>query len=269
MNLRPALWALLWNGLGAGWILPLALYFHLRPPASTGLARPIPMAHAKALIPAMIIGSYLSAITMFLSPTFTTSPTQHQAIIAIFQLAPLFTVIVQMVLASFNATFFPPSSSSSSSTKATQQDPGFLVQVSLLLSILFSASIHIYCLLSTLFPFSPSPLLSFARIYIPSPHSVHPSSTQHIAQGALLFMQYDSLIICATCALLCYTAVSSCLDSRRSGRIGLAFGIAAATVLVGPGAVVSAGFAWREGRGRRKVVDGKKEEVKGVGKSGI
>ncbi|KAL9626429.1 MAG: hypothetical protein Q9204_007312 [Flavoplaca sp. TL-2023a] len=126
--LVPATWALLWNGLGAGWILPLAIYFHLQPPTSTSADKLIPIAQAKALIPALIIGSYLTAMKMFLSPTLTTSPTQHQAMIALFQLAPLFTVIIQMVLASLISSFAPPSSSAPSSTKATQQDPGFLVQ---------------------------------------------------------------------------------------------------------------------------------------------
>ncbi|KAL8886002.1 MAG: hypothetical protein Q9192_006552 [Flavoplaca navasiana] len=263
---RPTAWALLWNGLGAGWILPLAIYFHLQPPASTSLARPIPMTHAKALIPTMIIGSYLTAITMFHSPTLTTSPTQHQAMIVVFQLAPLFTTIVQMTLASLISRFAPPSSSSAVSlTKATQQDSGFPVKLSLLLSTAFLASIHIYCLLSIIFSSSPSS--SFSYIYVPSPTTVHPSSTHHIAQGALLFMQYDNIVISLTCALLCYVAVRPCLDLGRKGSLGLAIEIAAATVLVGPGAVVSAGFAWRERRGRWNAMRGKMgAKGKGVGK---
>ena len=80
---------------------------------------------------------------------------------------------------------------------------------------------------------------------------MHPNTPDIIAQGAALFMRYDNIIINVTCALLCYMAMSPHLDSgaQQGSKMGLAVGIAVATFLLGPGAVGSLGFWWREGKG--------------------
>lgn len=135
----------------------------------------------------MILIPYLTATIMFLSPVLTTSIYQDQTLIAWFQLAPLFTVIVQITLAFLISIFLPPQSdnqhpaSSSSAVGTEKQQSRTLTKTSLLLSIFFSASIHIYCLLTTLLssPSSSPSTTYFSSIYIPSLTSVHPNSAEH------------------------------------------------------------------------------------------
>ncbi|KAI4256601.1 MAG: hypothetical protein L6R42_006125 [Xanthoria sp. 1 TBL-2021] len=138
-----------------------------------------------------------------------------------------------------------------------------LKKTTLHLSTFFSASMHIYCLLAILFSFlysSPSTTY-FSSVYIPSPTSVHPNFADIIAKGAFLLMQYDNIIISVACALLCYMVVSPHFDlGATRSKSGLAVGIAVATMLLGPGAVGSLGFAWREGKGQAS------EEEEAVGK---
>lgn len=199
----------------------------------------------------MTITSYLTAAIMFLSPILTTSTLQHQTLLAWFQLAPLFTAILQTILAASISIFLPPHQTVNHRNHQSRT----LTHNSLLLSALFSASIHLYCLLTTILS-SPtsSPLTTFLRVYIPAPTSVHPNSTEIVAQGAALFMRYDNIIINVTCALLCYMVMSPHLDlgAQQGSKMGLAVGIAVATVLLGPGAVGSLGFWWREGKGREE-----------------
>ena len=81
---------------------------------------------------------------------------------------------------------------------------------------------------------------------------MHPDTPDIIAQGTALFMRYDNIIIDVTCVLLCYMVMSPHLDlgaQQGSKKMGLAVGIAVATFLLGPGAVGSLGFWWREGKG--------------------
>ena len=196
----------------------------------------------------MTITSYLTAAIMFLSPVLTTSTLQHQTLLAWFQLAPLFTAILQTALAASISIFFPPHQTVNHETHQSRT----LTRTSLLLSALFSASIHLYCLLTTLLS-SPtsSSLTTFPRVYIPAPTSVHPNAADIIAQGAALFMRYDNIVINVTCALLCYMVMSPHLDlgAPQGSKMGLAVGIAMATFLLGPGAVGSLGFWWREEEG--------------------
>ncbi len=186
----------------------------------------------------------------FPPPILTTSTLQHQTLLAWFQLAPLFTAILQTTLAASISIFLPlPHQTVNHETHQSRT----LTRTSLLLSALFSASIHLYCLLTTTLLSSPTsaPLSTSPRVYIPAPKSVQPNSADIIAQGAALFMRYDNIIINATCALLCYMVMSPHLDSgaQQGSKMGLAVGIAVATFLLGPGAVGSLGFWWREGKG--------------------
>ena len=191
----------------------------------------------------MTITSYLTAATMFLSPILTTSNLHHQTLLAWFQLAPLFTAILQTTLAASISIFLPPPHQT---VDHESHQSRTLTRTSLLLSALFSASIHLYCLLTTTLLSSPSssPLTTFPRVYIPAPASVHPNTPDIIAQGAALFMRYDNIIINVTCVLLCYMVMSPHPDSgaQQGSKMGLAVGIAVATFLVGPGAVASLGF---------------------------
>lgn len=139
---------------------------------------------------------------MFLSPVLTTSTLQHQTLLAWFQLAPLFTAILQTALTASISIFSPLPHHQTVNHENNRSRT--LTRTSLLLSALFSASIHLYCLLTTTLLSSPSssPLTTFPRVYIPASTSVHPDSADIIAQGAALFMRYDNIIINATCALL-------------------------------------------------------------------
>ncbi|KAL8727152.1 MAG: hypothetical protein Q9166_006248 [cf. Caloplaca sp. 2 TL-2023] len=238
--LLPALWALAWNGFGAAFILPLYAYFNT--PSTTGnptaKTAKIPLHQARALLPTLIISSFLPAIVMFLSPILTTTITQHQTLIALFQFTPVATVTMQWLLASAIAK----SSSGEAEEdlqKAERSNPR--LQGSLLLSLIFSASIHLYCILTSILKFS------FAGVYIPSPSSVHPNTDNAIAQGAKLFMQCDNIIICLTCTLWVSLMLQPHVELRGLWQqVGYAVALGLTTVVLGPGAVVTLGFWWME-----------------------
>ncbi|KAL8857760.1 MAG: hypothetical protein Q9178_005660 [Gyalolechia marmorata] len=246
--LLPALWALLWNGFGAGLILPIPIYFHLQTPSNSKTpTKTIPLTHAKALLPAMTLTSYLTALVMFLSPILTTTVLQHQTILAWFQLAPLFTALAQILFATLISLLLPPEKFAS--PKDEHKESRKIVKINLLISAVFSAVIHVYCLGTSILAPSSS-LNAFSRVYIPDPASMHANSTYTIVEGAFLFMRYDNIIISTTCALLCYMLLSTHLKPRDlAQKVGLAVGLGVATFVLGPGAVTSLAFWWREGKG--------------------
>ncbi len=195
----------------------------------------------------MILSSYLAALTMFLSPILTTTILQHQTIIAWFQLAPLFTILAQILFATLISLLLPPEKFPS--PKDEHKESRKIVKINLLISAVFSAATHLYCLGTSILAPSSS-LNAFSRIYIPDPASVHANSADTIVEGAILFMQYDNIIISTTCALLCYMLLSTHLEiSGLAQKVELAVGSGAATFVLGPGAVTSLALWWREGKG--------------------
>lgn len=87
----------------------------------------------------------------------------------------------------------------------------------------------------------------FARVYVPDPASVQRATDDTVAKGAMLFMQYDNLIIMTTCAIWIYLLLQPYFHFEGVVRKFAALaGLALGTVILGPGAMVSIGLWWRE-----------------------
>ncbi|KAL9613790.1 MAG: hypothetical protein Q9167_001681 [Letrouitia subvulpina] len=233
----PALWALLWNGFGAAFILPIYCCLQLRS-AALKPSTVIPSQHAKALLPAVTLASIAPAIVMFLSPALTSTPKQHQTLIALYQATPVFTVALQLAISSLLLLSSTESSKSASGGKTH-------VKVALAAAALFSCATHLYALSASVL--SSNPMARFARVYIPDPASVHAGADDTVAKGAMLFMQYDNLIIMTTCLVWIYVLLQPYFHLGGLVRkIATLAGLALGTVILGPGAVVSIGLWSRE-----------------------
>ncbi|KAL9047183.1 MAG: hypothetical protein Q9214_000184, partial [Letrouitia sp. 1 TL-2023] len=232
----PALWALLWNGFGAAFILPIYCCLQLRS-AATKTTSGVPSHHAKALLPAVTLASIMPAIVMFLSPALTSTPKQHQTLIALYQATPVFTIALQLAISSL----WSYSTETSKPTSGSKTH----VKVALAAAALFSCATHLYAVSASVF--AGDPMARFARVYVPNPASVQRGADDTVAKGAMLFMQYDNLIIMTTCTTWIYLLLQPYLYFEGGVRKFAALaGLALGTVILGPGAVVSIGLWWRE-----------------------
>lgn len=66
----------------------------------------------------------------------------------------------------------------------------------------YSAVIHLICIFTCLFSSDPS--VTILRVFVPNPNGVHRDSPERLTQAAILFLQYDWLVICLTAVLYSY-----------------------------------------------------------------
>lgn len=113
------------------------------------------------------------------------------------------------------------------------------VRGSYMFAAIFSAGAHCY-ILSYLFSLE----VMFRKIFIPTFNDqVRAAGVQKLAMGAVLFLQYDFIIINISALLWCYLLVKQVKDIKM---MVLVAGIIVADALIGPGALVSVVFWWRE-----------------------
>lgn len=255
---RPALWTLLWNGFGAGFILPL--YYFTQSAHTPEKLGTLPINHAKSLFPTTIITLILPAIFTLLPPLVNRSPSTQQTISALFQISPLAAVLLQHSLARLLRTAVFPKEKEKEGEKGeekqkqNQADKPYICRT-YLTSALFTSLSHVYVLTTALT--TTQPQASFTRIYLPRSARVAPAAKDTIFQGALLFLQYDWVLINVSSGLWLYTILRPHLFLTSGLRRAVAFlGTLAGFVLLGPGAVVSLGLWWREGCAREGLVGG-------------
>lgn len=215
------------------------------------------LSDAKALIPALAIASYLPSMVAVAPPLLAREPYDHQTVIGYFQMTPLALTALHYVL----SWLLSPSRSA----KPASDLPW--IRGALAFSVVVSAVAHIYALASTL-------LSSDTRRNIYSGISnaqVSAANLDKIALGAAFFLQWDCAII-----NIC-TILWGAFLVRQSADItiaALALGLVTMDAVLGPGAMMSCVFYWRESRIRRDEVGRQKNSRRrtltpGKGREGI
>jgi hypothetical protein len=159
---------------------------------------------------------------------------KKHAVIAVYVLSPLVLGLITTIISATDSKY-----SESHRTSSER------ILYSLLLGALVSGCVHIYTMASTCLTQDES--FKFGRVFIPSLSSVAPGSIDNIHTGALLFLQYDWIVVCVTCAVWVYLL----LDSRQvvigvQGFTTRVLLILVSTLLIGPGATVSSALYLRE-----------------------
>ncbi len=225
---RPATVGLLCNGFGAGFILPLYYLFQL---CNLPKERGIPLRHSESLVAAMIAGSYLPAAAMLWMPLISRSIMRQQDIIALFQVAPLLTTVIQHLVA---ATHGKIATEGTSVERAQIR----ILRRSFILIAIIPALCHIYTVVSAL------RTTGLVSVYIPGPNSqVTAASLDKIAHGAILFLKYDWIMINLSTLAWSFSMVNEIVSIRALSLLG---SLLVVNCAVGPGALVCAILWWRE-----------------------
>ena len=224
------MWGLLWNALGAAVILPIYAFFQLRNPPQRFS---INLGSARALIPALLIGSYLPSMLAVAPPLVAREPQSHQTIIGYFQLTPLAVAAMQYII----------SAVLSRSISMERASDLLWIRGALGFAIAASSMTHIYALAGAFLSTDVSRNIYFGV----SNAQVSVADVDKIALGAAFFLQWDWAIInLSTIAWGAFLV----REHARVNAIILVLGLAGMNGLVGPGAMMSGVFYWREGRVR-------------------
>lgn len=199
---------------------------------------------------------------MILPPAGRYSVDQHQTITAVFTISPLIWIAAQYAFSTLFSMFGTRGKQATSSGGNSSSNAKFYLMASHLLLALYSAVFHFYCIFTCLFSSDPSATIS--RVFIPNPWGVDPKSPQRMAQAAILFLQYDWLIIHLTNVLYAYLLLETPILAPTKGRDSegvlmklitcLPFGrplssvivLALLTVVLGPSTSVSLALWQRE-----------------------
>lgn len=232
----PSVWGFFAQSFGAGCVFPIYFLLHLGQPLPTNLANSsLPVSYARTLIPSSLIGGLLPAI-LALAPLSRSDDT-HQIILAAWQCYP-------MAISLINKTLASTCTVKADRRTSPSRDLPYL-RAAYIFAFLLSFGGHVYSWSSFLLCSKDLPS-SFSEIYLPSP-----SAVTDLKSAAMLFLQYDWICI-ASSALL--WGIFSVAPFVKSGMISLVVMFLAGFVFVGPGAVVSLAFFWREGRLRESLV---------------
>ena len=103
--------------------------------------------------------------------------------------------------------------------------------------------------------FSNDATVAFTRVFMPRPSEVIPGSVTNVHDGALLFLQYDWIIINLSCALWAYLILSTnrTFSISRVNAIQATF-VILSTLIVGPAATVCYALWLSEGDMRKQYV---------------
>ncbi len=241
---RPAIWGLLWNGFGAAVVLPLYAFLQVR---HRSHRQNIGLHNARALVPALVFGSYPPSVLVMAPPFVSRQPIRHQSIIALFQMTPLYVAALHYALSQILGL--------TAKGKAHHPHSDLLwVRGAFAFAGLASSMTHVYALAGGIQ--SKGGLHSmYAGI---SNFDVSAAGVGKVALGAALFLQYDCAII-----NIC-TLIWGFLLVRESARVDTAHLIVVLVVmnaLFGPGATMSAVFWWRESKIRaREMQRGQKSQ---------
>jgi hypothetical protein len=206
----------MWNFFGAACALPVYLHLYVEKRLRTTLPR-IPLAQAQAL-PFSAIWNSLISIPLIIPTVFGATPFQIQAGMVLWLLGPPSLSLFQDAISSLI---------SAAGYRGVQSPT--IVAYWIVGGI--SALCHIGVVLTPYF----FPAVTLSRIYWPNHSAVQPGP-YYLAEGAMLFIQYDYIII-----NLCVLAVGFYkfnFDSAAATNPRLVF--TAVTAVFGPGA----GMAW-------------------------
>ncbi|KAK2599084.1 hypothetical protein QQS21_005425 [Conoideocrella luteorostrata] len=221
----PAFWQILWNWCGAASVLPV--YSHLFLEKRLQKCPTLPTDEAYAL-PFTALWSIVISLPLLLPTIVGASPLQIQRAVVLWFLGPLSLGLFQSVASSLM----------SGSSRKKCRNP---VVVTYWIVGLVSAAVHIIIALYALV----QPDLSWSRIYWPNHVAVKPGKTI-MTEGAMLFMQYDHVVIyfcvfyIGLYVLRSMTHIASISSSTPSQPRRYMLTLVAVVIAAGPGA----GLAW-------------------------
>ncbi|ETI28353.1 hypothetical protein G647_00802 [Cladophialophora carrionii CBS 160.54] len=235
------IYALLYQTVGGAVIVPIYYLVYLYDTSSNSYwskPRNIPLPYAKALLPALIIG-YLIPTGLIFLPYSAPDMWTTQAAVAFWQPSPWYVDILIWVF----AKLYSGRSSTKSSPSNRNSDILHLNRI-YLTSFLVTGMLHLFIIYLILF--SPNSEHSFSHMFL-DPFSY--SSTQmSMVQGMHGIFLADFWIIFASSLLWAYLALWDLkrvkLADVNLWSVGILLAIG--TVAVGPGAVVTGVWYWRE-----------------------
>ena len=224
----------MWNGIGAGVILPLFAYYQLQHPPRD---HKIFLRDAKALVPALLLGSYLAPIFAFVPQSLPQDPIRHQIIIIFLQITPVYLTALHYALSRTLGM-----GAAAGDHRPNPDLPW--IRGAFVFAGVASSMGHIYTLAGGLI--SGEGLRS---IYTGvSASQVSTATVERLALGGVVFLEYDCAIINICAVLWGYLLVKEHVHMSAGG---VAIGLIAMDAFCGPGATISAVMWWREGNIRR------------------
>ena len=185
---------------------------------------------------------------MLLPPYVSFSLLQHQVIIAITQIAPIFFVAIQYTLAT-GLALIPLGKEGPSKSQP-------YVMAAYIFGTVYGAAGHLYPVISAI---KSGGLIG---TYVPWTSRVDPSSVTRLTEGARLFLQIDNVVICLTCFLFTYLILEphiltkGCLDHPKALPLPRSCSalviIMVSTVVLGPAATVALGLWAKESLSRQE-----------------
>ena len=227
-TLSPVIWGLLWHGFGAGIIFPIYVIFRLR---DRGTASRIPQEKANALVPAILLACVLPGAAMLSTPLLSRSTFQHQDAVVIVQITPVLAALLHYLVSKLYSIV----EGREVQTKARSP----ILRQTYLLAGLLSAVTHFWVL-----SYAVSTKESFGSIYLPITNDIVENAGSHrVEQGAKLFLHYDCILIYLSMLVWGYILI---LQTARLNAVVVAAGLIAGIVALGPGALITAIFYWKE-----------------------
>ncbi|KAK7894825.1 hypothetical protein LTR67_005564 [Exophiala xenobiotica] len=235
-----SIWALFYQTVGGAVIVPLYYLAYLRDSRGSQYwsaeSRRVPLAYAKALLPALIIGYLVPTILMFL-PYSEENYWTTQGTVALWQPSPWFVNAILWACSSFYAR----SGTEAEESVSTLADVKYLGSI---YSVAFIASAIAHVVTMSVCLFSGDWQHSFGHVFVPD-NITHDTP---LSDALRMIFQVDFWIISAASLVWAYVAV---WDLKRIGKtnvslIQTAAAILLGSIVVGPAAAVTGVWYWRE-----------------------
>lgn len=234
-----SIWAFLYQTVGGAIIIPLWFAFYTwksADPAYFSRSREVPAAKVRTLLPALVFG-YIIPTCAFAYP-FNLKARENleatQVVTAFWQVAPILVNVVWLPLS------YMVGSEKSSNRTRSNSDRSYLMAVhgvSFVVSLVAHLATLYICLTSD------EPTLSLDFVFIPN-RSGPPS----LRSSLMFFFQVDFILIFAASLLWCFQVKLELINANRApfGIVYAALSTLIGSVILGPGAVMSAVIGWRE-----------------------
>jgi len=237
------LWQYLWNCAGVALFLPIYSHLDIEHRVNERTRSRIPKSEAQAL-PLSAAFSLLLPVPLLLPAALRATPTQIQVGLVGYFLTPALLVLFQ--------TLASTALSSRSLLQLLVDQP---VKAAYMLVGSASVLTHVGILFYVLF-LADTASLSLVSLYVPNPKTVQAGKHDVLTTGALLFFQWDFIIICLT--VICHSIyllrwkAPEVLNAFGKNIVRQGLTLAALTVVVGPGAVL-AFILWSEENAEQQV----------------
>lgn len=235
-----SLWALFYQTIGGAVIIPLYYlcytWIAARPAYWTG-GREVPLARARTLLPAAVLGFLVPTLATWL-PFDLFDLESRQALVAFWQFTPLVLNLLWYVFSSIYGSASP--SDSKPRPSADSRDLSLLY----LAAFVVTQSSHAITLF--LCVTSPDPSISFDTVF-----SLRvPTAAAPMHEAIHFIFKVDYWIIFAATLLWCVQAEWEVIALRRTSLTAMTAVLStlAGAVVLGPGAVLSAVWWWRESK---------------------